>query len=141
MLIYFYTILLTAFFSNPIQADTVEGIWVTQDDETGKKKSEVVLYVEDGKLYGKIVRLLLPEDKGKKCTECKGEDKNKPIEGLLIVKDLVQEGKNWEEGTIMDPKSGKVYDCYLSLQDDETLKVRGFLGFSLLGRTQIWKRK
>ncbi|GIS21656.1 MAG: hypothetical protein CM15mP122_1620 [Bacteroidota bacterium] len=43
-------------------------------------------------------------------------------------------------GTILDPKSGKIYDCYISLEDDNTLKVRGFLGFSLLGRTQIWKR-
>lgn len=42
---------------------------------------------------------------------------------------------------LIDPKSGKVYDCYLSLEDSKTLKVRGFLGFSLLGRTQIWKRQ
>ena len=137
----FFTLLFIALFSNPIQTTSVEGVWITQDDETGKKKSEVVLYLEDGKLYGKIVQLLLPEDQGKTCTECKGENKNKPIEGLVIVKDLIQEGENWEEGTIMDPKSGKVYDCYLNLQDPNTLKVRGYLGFSLLGRTQIWKRK
>jgi uncharacterized protein (DUF2147 family) len=119
----------------------VEGLWITQDDETGKEKSEVLLYVEDGKLYGKIIRLLLPEDQGKRCEKCKGENKNKPIAGLVIVKDLSLEKDTWEDGTIMDPKSGKVYDCYLSLESPNVLKVRGFLGFSLLGRTQTWKRK
>jgi len=123
------------------QPTSVEGLWITQDDETGKEKSEVLLYVEDGKLYGKIIRLLLPEDQGKRCEKCKGENKNKPIAGLVIVKDLSLEKDTWEDGTIMDPKSGKVYDCYLSLESPNVLKVRGFLGFSLLGRTQTWKRK
>jgi len=114
---------------------------VTQDDETKKEKSEVLLYQKDGKLYGKIIRLLLPEDQGKLCKECKGDEKNKPIAGITIVKDLILDDNIWEGGTIMDPKSGKVYDCYLNLEDPNTLKVRGFLGFSFLGRTQIWKRK
>ena len=123
------------------QPTSVEGLWISQDDETGKEKSEVLLYVEDGKLYGKIIRLLLPEDQGKRCEKCKGENKNKPIAGLVIVKDLSLEKDTWEDGTIMDPKSGKVYDCYLNLESPNVLKVRGFLGFSLLGRTQTWKRK
>ena len=139
-MIQFYA-LLFALFSNFTQPTKVEGLWITQDDETGKKKSEVLIYQENGKLYGKIVRLLLPEDQGKLCEKCKGREKNKPIAGLVIVKDLILEEDTWEDGTIMDPKSGKVYDCYLNLEDANTLKVRGFLGFSLLGRTQIWKRK
>jgi len=139
-MIQFYT-LLFVLFSNFTQPTKVEGLWITQDDETGKKKSEVLIYQENGKLYGKIVRLLLPEDQGKLCEKCKGREKNKPIAGLVIVKDLILEEDTWEDGTIMDPKSGKVYDCYLNLEDANTLKVRGFLGFSLLGRTQIWKRK
>ena len=122
-------------------ATGVEGVWVTQDDETGKQKSEVRLYRQEGKLYGKIEKLLLPEDKGKVCTACSGAEKGKPIEGMLILKGLSQAGQVWEDGTILDPKSGKVYDCYVELVDDNTLKVRGYLGFSLLGRTQIWKRK
>jgi uncharacterized protein (DUF2147 family) len=60
---------------------------------------------------------------------------------MVIVKDLILEDDVWEEGTILDPKSGKVYDCYINLEDANTLKVRGYLGFSFLGRTQIWKRK
>ena len=123
------------------QTATIEGTWITQDDETGRKKSEVLIYKENGKLYGKITKLLLPEDEGKKCINCKGKNKNQPIEGMVIIKDLELEDDTWEDGTILDPKSGKVYDCYIGFQDSNTLKVRGFLGFSLLGRTQIWKRK
>ena len=123
------------------QTNAIEGTWITQDDETGRKKSEVLIYKENGKLYGKITNLLLPEDEGKKCVNCKGKNKNQPIEGMIIIKDLELEDDTWEDGTILDPKSGKVYDCYIGFQDDNTLKVRGFLGFSLLGRTQIWKRK
>ncbi|MCH1433716.1 MAG: DUF2147 domain-containing protein [Flavobacteriaceae bacterium] len=123
------------------QTAAIEGTWITQDDETGRQKSEVLIYKENGKLYGKITKLLLPEDEGKKCVNCKGKNKDQPIEGMVIIKDLTLEDDTWEDGTILDPKSGKVYDCYIGFQDSNTLKVRGFLGFSLLGRTQIWKRK
>ena len=133
-----FVYVLTIFF---YQNQDVQGLWITEDDETGKKKSEVLIYKEGNTVYGKIINLLLPEDKGKLCINCKGENKNKPIEGLLILKDLILEEDTWEGGTILDPKSGKIYDCYITLEDDNTLKVRGFLGFSLLGRTQIWKRK
>ena len=97
-------------FFNTIQPSSVEGVWITQDDETGQKKSEVLLYEENGKLYGKILKLLLPGDQGKLCKECKGDNKNKPIEGLVIVNDLLLDDGTWEDGTILDPKSGKVYD-------------------------------
>ena len=139
-MIKFY-LLITALLYYIYQPYSVEGLWITQDDKTGKEKSEVLIYKQEGKLYGKIIRLLLPEDQGKLCVECRGVEKNKPIAGLVIVKDLILDDDVWEDGTIMDPKTGKVYDCYLNLEDINTLKVRGYLGFSLLGRTQIWKRK
>jgi uncharacterized protein (DUF2147 family) len=103
--------------------------------------TEVLLYKNNGKLYGKIINLLLEEDKGKLCVNCKGENKNLPIEGMVIVEGLKLNGKTWEEGTILDPKSGKTYSCYITFDDDNTLKVRGYIGFSLLGRTQKWIRK
>ena len=126
---------------NSFQSNEIEDVWITQDDETGKKKSEVLLYKNNGKLYGKIINLLLEEDKGKLCVNCKGENKNLPIEGMIIVEGLMLNGKTWEEGTILDPKSGKTYSCYINFDDDNTLKVRGYIGFSLLGRTQKWIRK
>lgn len=136
-----YFVLIYLLFTYSTQSNSIEGIWITKDDITGREKSEVLIYKDNGKLYGKIVNLLLPEDKGKLCTKCKGENKNKPIEGMIILNDLILEDEVWEDGTIIDPKSGKIYDCYLSLEKQNVLKVRGYLGFSLLGRTQIWKRK
>ena len=124
-----------------LQTDSIEGTWITTDDETGKQKSEVFIYKENGKLYGKITKLLLSEDQGKICINCKGKNKDKSIEGMVIINDLQLDENKWEDGTILDPKSGKVYDCNIGFEDINTLKVRGYLGFSLLGRTQIWKRK
>ena len=74
------------------QPDPVVGNWTSVDDATGKEKSEIRLYFENGKLYGRIERLLLPEDAGKLCVECEGDNKNKPIEGLVIVQGLEKDG-------------------------------------------------
>lgn len=134
-----YALLLSLFLL--LQTPSVEGTWVNIDDETGQAKSEIELYVEQGKLYGRVLRLLLAEDQGKKCVNCKGSDKNKPIEGLLIVRGLSRDDAAWTDGKIMDPANGKSYDCTIRLEDPNTLNVRGFLGFSFLGRTQVWKRK
>ena len=134
-----YTLLLSLFLL--LQTPSVEGTWVNIDDETGQAKSEIELYVEQGKLYGRVLRLLLPEDQGKKCVNCKGSDKNKPIEGLLIVRGLSRDDAAWTDGKIMDPANGKSYDCTIRLEDPNTLNVRGFLGFSFQGRTHVWKRK
>lgn len=135
MFAFIYTLLLF------VQPSSVVGTWENIDDETGVKKSEIVLYLKEGKLYGRIERLLLEEDKGKLCVNCTGKEKDQPIEGLVIVKGLTQEGEEWTDGEIMDPGNGKSYDCTLTLSDDNTLNVRGYLGFSFLGRTQVWKRK
>ena len=137
----FNVILFSYVLISSIQVNEIEGIWITQDDETGKKKSEVLLYKNEGKLYGKILNLLLEEDKGKLCVNCKGENKNLPIQGMVIIKDLKIIDKSWEDGTILDPKSGKTYSCYITFEDENILKVRGYIGFSLLGRTQKWIRK
>ena len=137
----FNVILFSYVLISSVQINEIEGIWITQDDETGKKKSEVLLYKNEGKLYGKILNLLLEEDKGKLCVNCKGENKNLPIQGMVIIKDLKIIDKSWEDGTILDPKSGKTYSCYITFEDENTLKVRGYIGFALLGRTQKWIRK
>ena len=137
----FKIFLFTYFLFNSYQKNEIEGVWITQDDETGKKKSEVLLYKNEGKLYGKILNLLLEEDKGKLCVNCKGENKNLAIKGMVIVEGLELNGKTWEGGTILDPKSGKTYSCYITFENNNTLKVRGYIGFSLLGRTQKWIRK
>ena len=62
-----------------------------------------------------------------------------PIIGLNLVNGFVYQGKNkWGDGTIYDPDNGKTYSCKMTLMEDNTLKVRGFIGISLIGRTQVW---
>ena len=134
-----YSLLLSLFLL--LQTPNVEGIWVNIDDATGVAKSEIELYVAQGKLYGRVSKLLLPEDQGKKCVNCKGSEKDKPIEGLIIVRGLSRDDAAWSDGKIMDPANGKSYDCTIGFENPNTLNVRGFLGFSFLGRTQVWKRK
>lgn len=114
---------------------TPVGTWKTIDDETGKAKSYVKIYESKGKLYGKVTKLLLKP--GAKCTECSGKNKNKPIEGMLILWNLKKDGDEYEDGTILDPSKGKTYDAKIWL-DGKKLKVRGYIGF--LYRTQTWIR-
>jgi uncharacterized protein (DUF2147 family) len=119
-------------------ADSPIGMWKTVDDKTGKVKSEVQIYEQGGKLFGKITALTDPTDKQGKprmCTECKGADKNKPIVGLVILKDLSPSKDRYKGGTILDPEDGKVYKAQIWIEDGK-LKVRGYL--SLFHKTQTW---
>lgn len=117
------------------------GTWKTIDDETGKAKSHINIYEKDGKLYGKVIKLLTPGRENATCTKCKGNKKNKPIVGMVVLSGVEKDGKNkWDDGEILDPKKGKTYDVSLELVNANKLKVRGYLGFSMLGRTQYWER-
>ena len=122
------------------QSNSVIGKWKTIDDETGKPKSIVEIYEHSGKIYGKVVDILDAEKKKNLCTNCPGEDKNKPVMGLVIIKGLSKEGNEYNGGKILDPVSGKTYKCFLALEGSDKLKVRGYIGLSLFGRTQIWHR-
>ncbi|WP_313114650.1 DUF2147 domain-containing protein [Aequorivita sediminis] len=121
-------------------AQDVTGKWKTIDDETGEAKSIVEIYKQNGKVYGKIVEILNPAKKNAVCDKCPGADKGKPIEGLVILKGLQKDGDEYNDGTIMDPLNGKVYKSYIKLNGANKLDVRGYVGFSLLGRTQTWSR-
>jgi len=132
--------LLSTFFT-VVQNLSITGKWVTIDDETGKEKSEVTVFIKQNRLYARIDRLLLEEDQGKRCTECKDDKQGQPIEGMLIINGLEPDGDSWSDGEILDPANGKYYDCTLKLEDKNTLLVRGYIGFSFIGRTQQWKRK
>ena len=114
------------------------GQWSTVDEKTGKVRSTVEVYDQGGKIFAKITGLSEPNDeqgKPKTCTACQGEDKNKPIVGLVIVKDLSASGDRYKGGTILDPEDGKVYKAELWVEDGK-LKVRGYLG--MFYRTQTW---
>jgi len=119
------------------------GRWTTIDDETKKPKSVISIYEENGKLFGKIEKLFLEpnEEQNPVCDKCEGAWKNKPILGMVILRDLQKDDDEWSGGKILDPGNGKTYKCKIALEDGgKKLKVRGYIGMSLLGRTQHWVR-
>lgn len=125
------------------QSTSPVGKWKTIDDETKQAKSIVEISEVDGKLSGKIVQLFRKpeEDQNPKCDKCSGDKKNQPILQMEIIEGLSQDGDVWSGGHILDPKNGKTYKCKIKVVDDgKKLEVRGFIGFSLLGRTQVWER-
>jgi len=123
-----------------VSAQSVTGKWKTIDDETGQAKSIVEVYEQNGKIYGKVVEILNPAKKDSKCTKCKGADKDKPINGLVIIKGLTKDGNEWTDGDILDPQKGKLYSCTIKLDGADKLSVRGYMGISMLGRSQTWHR-
>lgn len=120
-------------------ADNIVGEWFTTD-----KKAKVKIYkAKNEKYYGKIIWLKEPNDEnGKPKVDKENPDeskRNEPIVGSLILHGFEYEGDNqWEEGEIYDPESGNLYSCNIELQKDGKLKVRGYIGFSLIGRTEYW---
>lgn len=121
--------------------DSPEGTWRTIDDETGEARSLVTIWIENGELMGRIDTLLNPTEPNPICDKCKGSRKNQPIEGMTFVWGLEQDGDEWNGGTILDPGNGREYKAKVSLADNGSkLEVRGFIGFSLIGRTQVWER-
>ena len=96
-------------------SQNIIGKWKTIDDETGKEKSIVEIFEKNGKVFGRIL-------------------------GLVIIKGLTKEDDEYSNGKILDPKNGKLYKCSISLESKDKLKVRGYIGISLIGRTQYWYR-
>jgi len=118
------------------------GLWTTVDDKTGVAKSIVEIKIaEDGELTGRVVDILHSErGPNPLCTDCKGKRKNQPIKGMTILWGMEAADGVWKGGRILDPKNGKIYSCRLRLLENGDLEVRGFIGFSLIGRSQVWKR-
>lgn len=118
-----------------------EGTWRTIDDETGEPKSLVSVWIENGELRGRIEKLLNPSEPNPRCTECKGEHKDQPIEGMTFLWGLTEKGDKWKGGTILDPANGKEYKAKVELTEDGMLlDVRGYIGLAAIGRTQTWQR-
>lgn len=128
------------FMTTIFYSQGVVGKWKTIDDETGKAKSIVEIYERSGRYYGKVVELLDPAHVKDLCKDCPGDDDRKPILGLNVIKGLKKDGNEYDGGSILDPKSGKVYRCLLELENSDKLKVRGYIGWAIIGRTQYWYR-
>ena len=122
-----------------VSSQNVFGKWKTIDDETGDEKSIVEIYEHNGKIYGKIIEILNPIRKNAVCDVCEGENKDKPILGMLIIDGLTKDDDVYEDGNILNPINGKVYKCRLKLEEDaDTLQVRGYIAFFY--KTQYWQR-
>jgi uncharacterized protein (DUF2147 family) len=123
------------------QASTPVGLWKTIDDATGNPRSHVRIEEVNGELQGKVEKIYpFPgDDPENLCDKCKGERKDKPVVGMTILWGLKEGGGVWKGGKILDPDNGKIYRCKMTLSDDgRELDVRGFIGISLIGRTQTW---
>ena len=144
--------MLAVFFLSPVlkltaqdfKADDIVGVWLNED-----KDAHIEIYNDGGKYFGKIIWLKTPIDEktGKPKVDDKNTDpalQNRPVMGLLLLKDFVFDGDDeWEDGEIYDPKSGKTYSCYMEFPDEDNLdnlKIRGYIGISLIGRTTYWTR-
>jgi uncharacterized protein (DUF2147 family) len=144
--IFFLALVLTAWTGVPVMAQThktddIVGVWLNQEG-TGK----VQIFRVSSNYYGKIVWLKVPNDSitGKPRTDVENPDakmKTAPLIGLVNLKGFSFDGEDeWKDGTIYDPKNGKTYKCYIEFESADVLKIRGYIGISLLGRTTLWKR-
>ena len=138
---------LSSAFAQPaktsVRLDSVTGYWTTIDDKTGKVRSILHLWESHGVTYGRIEKIFQqPGDTGT-CSSCPGQFRNKPILGLTIIWGLEKTGDRvWSGGEILDPHNGKEYRVMLTLANDgRSLRARGYIGFSVFGRTQTWYRR
>jgi uncharacterized protein (DUF2147 family) len=123
--------------SPPLQAAI--GHWQVINDE-GKPGGQVETYLVDGKLFGKVTQPRPGRLPGAVCEKCSGDLKNKPIQGLVILRNFKPDGDNWVGGTVVDPENGKEYKGKIWSVGKDKLYMRGYIGISLLGRTQSWVR-
>jgi uncharacterized protein (DUF2147 family) len=129
------------------QADTSDspvGIWQTIDDHTGQPKALVQISQDaDGSLSGKVIKGLEPnEEPGRKCDKCTDYRKDQPMLGMTIINSMKQDGDKYDGGQILDPENGSIYKCQMHTADNgQKLIVRGYIGISLIGRSQTWNRQ
>ncbi len=118
------------------------GLWKTIDDKTGQPRALVRIYEENGRLFAKIERSFTPGAESRVCAVCTDDRRNRPMIGLVIIRNMRYEDGEYVGGDILDPDSGTVYRCRLRLADGGArLVVRGFIGFSWIGRSQTWQRQ
>lgn len=136
----FKALILLLCFPSLMQSQEVIGKWKIIKEETGEARSIVKIYEEDGEVYGQVIRILNEAKRDKLCTKCKGEDKNKKIEGLILMKHFHKDGEEYVDGTIMNPDDGKIYKSKMWLDEDnpDLLNVRGYVG--IFYKTVQWQR-
>ena len=146
LMIFVAAIALTApAWSAPAGEPSAVGLWEQVDEKTGKAESWFRISEKDGAYVGQIVKIYPKpgEDPNQKwvCSKCEGDERGAPVLGLMLIKGMRRSGLAYDNGTIMDPRDGSVYRALMQLSPDgKQLEVRGFLGISLFGRSQVWNR-
>jgi len=117
------------------------GLWQTISDETGKPEGYIRVSLVGDELRGAIERGMPGDDPNELCTKCPGDRKNQRKIGMTIMTGLHRQDDHWGGGEILDPNNGRIYRCRVKAVDaGRKLEVRGYIGISLLGRTQTWVR-
>lgn len=127
-------------FTITINAQTIFGKWLSTNDDTGEVDSVIEMYQKNGKAYAKVIEIKDPNRQTAVCEKCEGANKNKSILGLEILTGLEKDDDEWSGGEILDPRNGNIYKCYIKLVKPNKLKLRGYIGFSILGKTKYWMR-
>lgn len=136
----FLTLLILA-IATSVNAQTIFGEWENRNEDTGNVDSIIEVYQKNGKAYAKIVNVTDPTKQDAVCEKCTGKNKNVKILGMDILTGLSKDGDEWSGGTIVDARNGKEYKCFIKLANKNKLKVRGYLGVALFGKTVYWHRK
>jgi uncharacterized protein (DUF2147 family) len=138
-------VLLIVAAASPVRAaePTATGLWEQVDENTGKPESWFKITERNGVYEGALVKIFYKpgEDPNWVCDKCQGAEKGRPVLGLTLIKGMQRNGLSYENGTIMDPRDGSVYRALMRLTPDgKKLEMRGYLGISLFGRSQVWNR-
>jgi hypothetical protein len=121
---------------------TAAGLW-EESDARGRVGAWFFIFEQDGVYVGAMVKMFVKpgSDPNPPCTACSGDEKNQPSLGLLMIKGMQRNGRSYENGTILDPRDGSVYNAKMEVTEDgQKLKLRGYVGVPLFGQTQVWKR-
>ena len=114
------------------------GHWQVISD--GKPGGQVETYLQNGKLFGKVTQVRPGRTPQDLCDKCSGDSKNQPILGIVLMRNFHPDGDDWVGGTVVDPENGKEYQGKIWAVGKDNLHMRGFIGISLFGRTEAWKR-
>lgn len=117
------------------------GTWRTFSDVDGRETGQVKITDQGGVFYGVVTRINDPVKAAGLCTLCPDDRKDKPVLGMQVIRGLKPDGTDWSGGQIIDPETGKIYRASMRLEDGgRKLAMRGYIGVSLFGRTQVWTR-
>ncbi|MDA8088265.1 MAG: DUF2147 domain-containing protein [Nitrospiraceae bacterium] len=119
-------------------ADAIAGTWLTRNGD-----AQVAIYRQGGQFLGKLAWLRQPnDDNGRPSLDGNNPDprlRGRPILGMVIIHAAYMGGNSWK-GRVYDPDNGSTYSCSITMASPDALKLRGYLGFSIFGRTETWKR-